>query len=1074
MNIIINKWLGKSLMACLILLTAGFFNQSTGQIVKIELDGANNCAGQLSVDIKVRSSDFSTSNFEIGSSSIFLNFDPALVDFVSYTGVEFNASTSTQASDANWIEQAHGYDQECGLLNIVLQKEDGGTNNYLLDNANLIHVGTAVFNFTGLDADPMLMVNRRFTLFNSSATNDGTALKSVEDYPKLMDYECDLCSSPNITNINPAASSCTGSNGSITLSFPNEPSKPDISFSIDGGITYPYTTPDNVGSFQITGLASGVYDLWARWGDNSCPTNIPDATIGTSNGPVASATGASSCGSLNNGEIVFTFPDHPTRTGIEFSIDGGVTYPHWSADNAGSIAVSSLATGAYDIWVRWGDDSCPTDMGSVDIITVGGPTATPSRRNECDGYPNTGAIILTFDDDPSQTEIKFSIDGGTTYPYTTPDNVGSFTIENLTLGTYSIWATWGDGSCPSNLPNQTIATWAVPQVTSTKTNTCDAGADSGTITFTFDDEPQRSGIEFSIDGGLTFPYWSLDSAGTLVVEDLGSGTYDLWARWGDNSCPVDLANQSIFVLEAPTATVAKRNACGGDADGIITFTFTDNPGRTNVRFSIDGGLTYPWSVNDTTGSLDIGGLTPGYYDTWMRWGDMSCPINLPNVNINIWDVPNITATTRTHTCDGADNGTITLDFDDSSQRTGIEFSIDGGLTFPHWTYDSIGTITITDLPAGTYDLWSRWGDNNCPVDLNDISVGTLALPVASAVAGNTCSTTGSITFNYPDYQYRSYIKFSLDGGLTYPYGAFDSTLTLVANGIAFGTYDLWVRWGDNSCPTDMGDVTVSSLVGTTCDDGDPNTTGDVYDANCNCAGTVACTDLQVSVYLEGAYDDAIGAMNTALYAPHKLLPGMTENQSADGQPYNMAPWNYTGIEGIGWSDADYNPNSVDWILVSLRSGMAKSTEVFQAAGLLLKDGTIELVGPCRLTGLTEPAYYIVLEHRNHLMIMSQTPVAPSGGELVYDFTTTDSYSGGAGAGQKQILPGVYAMFVGDVDQINDVTGSDINASDKTIIEIENGLFNDYLPSDFNMDGDVNGNDKIDWFMNNGIFGTVPK
>jgi len=61
------------------------------------------------------------------------------------------------------------------------------------------------------------------------------------------------------------------------------------------------------------------------------------------------------------------------------------------------------------------------------------------------------------------------------------------------------------------------------------------------------------------------------------------------------------------------------------------------------------------------------------------------------------------------------------------------------------------------------------------------------------------------------------------------------------------------------------------------------------------------------------------------------------------------------------------------------------------------------------------------------------------------------------------------MFAGDAAQ-----EGDINGNDKIIWNINNGIFRNYLSSDFNMDGDVNGADKILWSINNGEFMGVPR
>lgn len=90
------------------------------------------------------------------------------------------------------------------------------------------------------------------------------------------------------------------------------------------------------------------------------------------------------CG-INNGKIKFTFGDNPNRTAIEFSLDGGQSYPLNVADNAGMAMFSDLAPGTYALFVRWGNDECAVDLGNVTLEDVRKPAGT-----ECDdGDANT-------------------------------------------------------------------------------------------------------------------------------------------------------------------------------------------------------------------------------------------------------------------------------------------------------------------------------------------------------------------------------------------------------------------------------------------------------------------------------------------------------------------------------------------------------------------------------------------------------------------------------------------------------------------------------------------------------------
>jgi len=259
-----------------------------------------------------------------------------------------------------------------------------------------------------------------------------------------------------------------------------------------------------------------------------------------------------------------------------------------------------------------------------------------------------------------------------------------------------------------------------------------------------------------------------------------------------------------------------------------------------------------------------------------------------------------------------------------------------------------------------------------------------------------------------------------------------------------------------------------------CDDGTPS--------QCNTETVIIliesdCVDVELYAWLEGAFDPALGEMSTTLVSTRKLLPGQTPTSNLAtptpaGQPYSIAPWNYAGTEGASWTNADYTGDETDWVLVSFRTDIPKSTEVGIAAGLLMKDGSITFPDRCALTSVASPLY-IVVEHRNHIGIMTPQPVDVIGGMLTYDFRLAESYRDPTSFGQKQLSTGEWTMYAGDADQ-SDFPSYDIQGTDKTIWFDNNGVFDYYLSPDFNLDGDVNGQDKSLWFDNNGISSRVPK
>lgn len=265
-------------------------------------------------------------------------------------------------------------------------------------------------------------------------------------------------------------------------------------------------------------------------------------------------------------------------------------------------------------------------------------------------------------------------------------------------------------------------------------------------------------------------------------------------------------------------------------------------------------------------------------------------------------------------------------------------------------------------------------------------------------------------------------------------------------------------------------------------DGNPLTQGDNSDPLDACSPDATncgnCISINTFVWLEGAYDN--GRMHTKLN-DLRYLPGQDPTtflgiETPAGQPYNTNPWNYTGTEGQG--QVNYPPSAVDWVLISLRTNTAVNSTVCTRAGLLHDDGSISFEDGnncCDNLDINQ-SYFVVIEHRNHLLVMSDEPVSIEDGSITYDFRTQESYINSFGFGQKQIVPGIYTMFAGNGDQdVSQMGNRTVNIidSDKNKWLSQNGNHSSYYLEDFDLNGDVNVQDKNLWLQNNGVFSDVP-
>ncbi len=246
-----------------------------------------------------------------------------------------------------------------------------------------------------------------------------------------------------------------------------------------------------------------------------------------------------------------------------------------------------------------------------------------------------------------------------------------------------------------------------------------------------------------------------------------------------------------------------------------------------------------------------------------------------------------------------------------------------------------------------------------------------------------------------------------------------------------------------------------------------------------------CINVDAKVFLEGAFMKAEDKMHNILYQ-NGYLPGQIPqtffgNREQSGQPYHNAPWNHCGDEGEtfdanneGVDDlAGYPDNSVDWVLVSLRTDPSPGSAVCRKAALVLDDGEIYFVEEFDCCGIDDDVeYYMVIEHRNHLPIMSPSKMPIVEGKVSFDFTNSNSFVALLGTGQKEITPGRWVMIAGNGQQDDFIESGDINVNDLSKWSREEGDNSGYYFSDFDLNGDVNVQDKGLVLRNFGVFSDV--
>jgi hypothetical protein len=170
----------------------------------------------------------------------------------------------------------------------------------------------------------------------------------------------------------------------------------------------------------------------------------------------------------------------------------------------------------------------------------------------------------------------------------------------------------------------------------------------------------------------------------------------------------------------------------------------------------------------------------------------------------------------------------------------------------------------------------------------------------------------------------------------------------------------------------------------------------------------------------------------------------------------------------------YPSDVVDWVLVTVKvDSFLVSDNIWSCAGWVLKDGTVvfpENCGNIALDPLKE--YYIQVQHRNHLAVLSPGPVDMlCGGEILsWDFTIANSYQPLFRSGQILVEPGIWAMIAGNGDQLASIQA--INSVDRSVWSGEQGLLG-YKRSDFDLNASTNSADESIWTNNQNKTTAIP-
>jgi len=730
--------------------------------------------------------------------------------------------------------------------------------------------------------------------------------------------------------------------------------------------------------------------------------------------------------------------------------------------NDAPIAVDDAETTLEDVPVS--SDVTPNDSDAdvADILTVTTTPVTP---------PANGMVMLNADGTYTYTP-NASFFGTDTFVYEICDNGTPVECATATV-TITVES---DNDAPVAVDDTETTPEDTPLSSDVTLNDSDLDGDNLIVNTTPVTDVSNGTLVLNADGTFTYTpnpdYFGTDSFVYEVCDD-GIPSFCTTATVTIDVTPVNDAPVAVDDSETTLEdTAISSDVSPNDSDtetGALTYMTVTGPANGNLVLNSDGTYTYTplpgFFGSDMFTYEACDGGTPVLCDMATVFitvePDNDAPIAQNDIGITNEDTPLSSTLAANDSEPDGDNLVYTTTPVTGPTDGTVVINPDGTYTYtPNLNFNGIDNFTYEVCDDAVPQLCSEAvatirvnAVNDAPDLVDDAAVTDELVPVDIDVASNDSDVEdGAI-----DPCSVTIMTAPLGGTISFgPAPACVLTYTPNSGFSGVDAFEYEVCDANGSCSTAIVDVTVNAI----------------------------CLDVQLGVWLEGALSDLnngfMPTMRTDLSGVRMLLPGQSNSTLPGGQPYNVAPWNYSGTEGAGWTDADYaaaaaaqGANIVDWIMVSFRTDIPSSTTFQRAAALLFEDGSVVFPESCVLTVSAPSSFRVVIEHRNHMGVMSDL-LSANGGQVNHDFRVQDSWVNGTSFGQIQVRPGEYAMYGADGDQIPDIFSYDINAVDKTTWLAENGIFGQYLFTDFNLDGDTNGGDKIIWSRNNGIASGVPK
>ena len=784
-------------------------------------------------------------NLSFAGNNIFNPINASSVTFITVSRINVVSINVTPASRNIYVGEYAEF-----TVNLTSANEAYSVNGYVTVTVNYNDFNVSISNGSG----SFKVYDLPKGVYDINIVYAGDDQFNSRSFPKVASITVDKVDIKSITVTPQSQDIYVGQATDFTIKMTSNVT----GYNVNGFVTVtvnnkPYTVPisNNSGSFSISGLSEGTYNVMLSYAGDDVYNSVANAEyavinvnkVGIENIIVTPVSPNIYVGQSANFSIKLV------SNVSDYNVNGFVVAKVYNRDyivsiinNTGLLNVVGLTAGSYQLNISYGGDDVFTEVAdakyadiNVDRVDIQNIAVTP--QSQVIYFGQAADILIRF----TSAVEGYNVAGLATvrannksYVVSIVNNTGSLSIPGLTGGVHSVNVSFDGNDIFNPKDDATYASVTVKKIDIASINVTpeySSVAVGQSVDLTIKMDAGVSG--YDVDDYVTvtvnnkeYNVSIINNTGFLSIYDLPNGSYVVNLVYGGNSLynPVaskkyaDIDVGKVNITDITVSPVSQEIYVGEDAD------FTISVVSSITEYVVDGFVTvtiggnqYNVSIKDGSGIMHVPNLSYGNYSVSVAYNGNDIYArkyvdDAAEVIVNKINIKNINVTPVSQNISAGQDATIAISME--SSVSGREINDYVTVTVNNFKYNvSIsngkGSLTIHNLNSGYHEVLVSYAGSNifnsvdeasyANINVSKVAIASIAVtPVSQSIdVGANAVINIRISPVLLDYLVNDYVTVSV-GNNKYNVSIVNNTGSLTVNGLSEGVYEVNVSFNGNN------------------------------------------------------------------------------------------------------------------------------------------------------------------------------------------------------------------------------------------------------------------------------------